>query len=63
MLPIQAHSERFGAWEVDTPPGYDAGEALLASKALAARDLRIVEYSPDFSVTCEKDVTGPYGPN
>jgi hypothetical protein len=62
-LTTHAQAELFGEWEVDTPPGYDIGEALRASKGLSASDLHVIEYSPSLSVICERDATGPYGPN
>jgi hypothetical protein len=61
IFPTQTHSEQFGEWEVDTPPGSDSLYEKRASHALRASDLRWTEYAPDLSVTCERWAIGPYG--
>jgi hypothetical protein len=61
IFPTQPHSEQFGAWEVDTPPGSDPYYEKRASHVLRASDLRWIEYSPNLSVTCERWAIGPYG--
>jgi hypothetical protein len=61
MFPVHTQSERFGGWEVETPPGSDPLEALRASEALASSDLRMIEYFPKLSVICERGTAGPYG--
>ena len=63
IFPIQAHSQQFGEWEVDTPPGYDPLYDERASHVLRSSDLRSLEYSPALSVNCEKWAIGPYGSN
>ncbi len=61
IFPIQAQSQVFSEWEVDTPLGSDPLEALRASQTLTASVLRTIEYFPKLSVICESGATGPYG--
>src|ERR1700722_381809 len=63
VFPTQAHSEQFGEWEVDTPPGSDPLYERRASHVLRASDLQSTEYSPTLSISCVRGAIGPYGTN